>query len=187
MKKDERELLTKEKIKEDLHSEYKRELVAAAVCSPIALLCILGSVELLYVAKDGMDMCVSVFLFVVAIVLMLCCSLFLVSFFYSLISTRACIKRENFRIDTEELARISYDEFVRPSLSVDYFMNDLVHHGGRTHIETAFYFEKHGRIAVTKTLSDYSRHGDKFYLVVKEGKKEKILKLYSSRIYRMEE
>ena len=183
--KDERELLTKEKIKEDMRLEYRRELIATAVCSPIALLCLLGTVVLLYTAKTSMDICVSVFLFVVAIVFLLCCSLFLMSSFYSLISARACIKQEKFRVDTDELARISEDEIVRPSLSVDYFMNSLFHRGG-THIETAFYFEKHGRIAVTKTLSDYSRHGDNFYLVVREGKKEKVLKLYSSRIYRFE-
>lgn len=186
MKKDERELLAKEKIKEDLRLDYKKELVATAVCAPIALLCLLGSVWMLFAASGSLDTGVLVFLFVVASVVLLISLLFLVLSFYNLISARACIKRERFYVDTEELVRISKDEIVRPSLSIDYLMRNLGSRGG-PYIETAFYFEKHGRFAVTKTLSDYSRHGDKFYLVVSKGKKEKILKLYSLRIYRMEE
>jgi hypothetical protein len=80
----------------------------------------------MYEAKNSSDICVSVFLFVVAIVLMVCCSLFLVATFYSLITARACIKKESFHIDTEELARISEDEIVRPSFSVDYIMNNML-------------------------------------------------------------
>lgn len=93
------------------------------------------------------------------------------------------INNDDFSIVEDELVRTVKDEF-----NVKHFFTTVVDADTRliSSYENAFYFDRYGRVVVGKKMFDYADCGDTFYLVV-TNKKDLPVLVYNAKMYEYKE
>jgi len=184
MKIDQRERITQETIKKDLLGDLKderSECIFDTVCSVVLLAM---SCLFLYEPPFFKDI-VAVIIYFAVMLFSLFVLAFLVFIWCRFAGMQNLIKKNAFAIEEDTLRSISEDEFRRNSLPALRYRMRRRHN--IVQVEDAFYFSKHGRVAVKKSVSAYSMQGDIFYLATLPQKKNRVLRIYSSRLYRYED
>jgi hypothetical protein len=195
MKKDEREVLTRKRIAEQLVWKVKSSILSSAiVCGAGALLLTL----LCRAFMMGWEPKAPGVLAWLAVVP------FLIGFVFSLVRSLlrlGMIRRGEFMVEEDVLLDVETDRLNRWSafFSGDYSIwNRLL--SGRVYsqdcYEHIFYFESGRRFVANaaayrgtrlEAVADFSMAGDVFFLVVYQDASQKIVLLYSSKIYRYQE
>lgn len=191
MKKDQREVLTIEKIKSDLSYDCRAENISCVFTGLSVLFFIGAAVTFLeFILSEMSDWnIIPVGFATMPSLCALWCTVVFIATVRRVVIEKRIIKKGEFRIVTDTVAAVSEDEFYRrPFLA-------FTKPGYRTRaprrrsveLENVFYFSRYGRVPVSKGLCDYSMRGDMFYLVVYNGEDNHVAMVYSSRIYRVEE
>lgn len=161
---DERERLTLNKIKQDLsHDAYHSRQMYILICF---MFLVFTSLPILIFAslwhRNTFEYVIAVslgmFIPVVIAVIGIC----------DVTSKLRFVKKENFHVEEDELRQICEDEFTMLK---------------RSRSEDAFYFNRNGRVVVSKKACGLSMVGDKFYLVIND-RNNKIVAMYNSKFYK---
>lgn len=183
MKTDKRERITKETIKADLLEDLKNERNECIFDTIYCAILLFFAILFLSEPPFWRDM-VSVFIYATVIIFIVAALVFLIFVWHRFISRQKSIKNGSFIIVEDTLDVISEDEFRQSSLPS--FRDRMRHHRRIVQIEDAFYFSQYGRVSVKKNVSAFSMRGDSFYLVLLPKKENKILRIYSARLYQYE-
>ena len=187
MPKDEREVLTKDRIKADLLQDLKAEKVGCIGWSILAMF-VLG---LLFafacmVADNSVWNGITVAIWILSLAVSLLVIITWIFIIRRVLFADRILKNEDFYIVEDQLVRISEDEI--PTVSRFGFAQPGTRFAGYgSRLADALYFSTYGKVFVRKQVSRYSVCGDRFYLVVYNDAKKEIIKLYSSKIYRFAE
>lgn len=163
--KETKSVLTREGIKKDLLGEMR-----AGVMSVVALVmtfALIGTIMTFLAFRPGVGrlICGSLWFLLIAY------------FVFAYAKSYVWIARDRFSVVEDELL---------------YSAEETVHRGRTLMLERALYFAEHGRYKIQSTdgsAFSYSNEGDRFYLVVYDGKKPKkkventVLRVYNTRIY----
>lgn len=182
---DKREVITKETVKKDLLRDSKSEVLSCIIDTVslgwMPMLILVFGICIIKSPRNGVEYMLNAFFYIAALVLFA----YLLAVWYRAITTVHIVRKGEFEIVEDTLNTISEDEFFES----DYIekVRRRMYLVRRYPIEDAFYFSQYGRVHASKKVSAYSMRGDKFYLVILPRKNDKVVKMYSSRIYRYEE
>ena len=188
---DEREVITAERVKADLVSDAKGELLDAAL--GLLIPCFMCALMLFVLGNVGRDLLVDIIclpLTAAVFFILACCIVRIIT----LVRELRLVKNGGFKIVTDTVKSVSEDEFmereglIRAVTTVGYRDNGRLfsYRRGRVRIEDAFYFSSYGRVRAYRNVSQYTMAGDKFYLAVYPKYSDKVMLMYSSRIYRFD-
>ena len=178
---DEREVITKETVKQELLGELKHDMILCIFDTVFWGLMLLG---IFLIAIESPRNGVEYIINAVCILFAVFAVAFIFIAWYCTISNLCIIKKDKFKIVVDTLTNVSEDEYCQSDFLET--MHRRMFLRWHVHIEDAFYFSQYGRVSVSKKVSAYSMRGDVFYLVIIPRKNDKVVKMYNSRIYRYE-
>ena len=185
MKKDEREILTRQSVLKKLTYESKRSMVGSL------LMCILGTVFfgmmcLMLLSLPYVTTRTKIILGFLLVPYFIACAFFFVRALLRLFKA----KRGEFTVVEDMLAEIKDNQFSILQLIMHGGMHTLF--GGKSHLNHIFKF-KSGKIFVANaeeykntklgTAAEFSLPGDTFFLVFYNDNPNKIILLFNSKIY----
>ena len=187
---DERKVLSKETVKAEMLSTLTFDIIMSILET---LLC--GGMAALWLFL--MHKCFDNFmpLFAHAIGALFGIAAFAMIFFIALgwyeVAENAYIaKRCAFEIVEDRVERIVEDErWEQPLGFVErwrYRLSIKIHYGDHLRYKNAFYFAKCGRVYAQKCYSDFTMCGDMFYIVIINGKNQRVWWSYPAKLYRYE-
>ncbi len=188
---DEREVITAERVKADLISDVKGELLDATLglLYP-AFMCVL---MLLILGNVGREFLTDIICYPLTVAVFFILACYIVRLI-TVIRELRLVKNGGFKVVSDTVKSISEDEFMervglfRAVTTVGYRDSGRLfsYRRGRVRIEDAFYFSSYGRVRAYRNVSQYSMVGDKFYLALYPSCNDKVMLMYSSRIYKFE-
>ena len=187
MQKNDREVLTKDRIKADLLQDLKAEKVGLIGWSVSAVF-VLGLLFAFAYMVAGNAVCngITVAIWILPLAVSLLVIITWIFLIRRVLFADRILKNEAFSIVEDQLVRISEDEI--PTIPRFGFAQPGTRFAGyRNRLADALYFSTYGKVFVHKQVSRHAMCGDMFYLVVYNGAEKGIIKLYSSKIYRFAE
>ena len=188
MKKDEREILTRPTIQKKLIYEAKRSMIGSL------LMCILGTmvfgmVSLILLFPNYVTFATKLIVSILVSLYFIACAFFFVRALLRMIKA----KRGNFTVVEDVLSEIKDNQFSLVQLILYGGWHSLL--GNKSHLNHVFKFqsektfianvEEYKNTRLGKT-AEFSSIGDSFYLVFYNDSPDKIVLLFSSKIYCLE-
>ena len=165
MKTDEREVINLARAKRELEKQTKDLLHTANVFLIVGLL--MGGMMQFFISVIGDKFFWSVLVWIIVLFPCVC-------FYIGYLHYNHIVKHEYFGIVTDTLEKIERDK-----------VNWLA---TRDSIKDVFHFRRCGKFVPNKlNTMPYASEGDTYYLLIVQTGKIKIIKLYSAKIYRLEE
>ena len=189
--KDERELLTRKRIAAQLAWEAKHSVLGAAI------VCAIGALLLTVFCRLVIPKAHAAWSY---LAILPCLAAFMITFTHSLLLL-GMIRRGEFVVAEDRLVDVQTDRLNKRSavLYGDYSIWNQIFFGrgySRDCYEHIFQFESGRRFVANaqtyhgtrlETVAEFSMPGDTFFLVMYEDKPQKIVLLYSAKIYRYQE
>lgn len=173
MSKDQRTVITKQTVHQELLRRQKGVLIGFFIGLALVLLMAIP----LTIFAFGQS---HPFPKVMAVLIDLNCVFFGLLCYIPDVRVWRLVSEKRYDIVEDTLRGIAVEERVRRP------MVRRMRYGNRYKYESALYFDGYGRVATTKRVCDHSIVGDTFYLVVCGDKKRPILLFYNTKTHRYE-
>ena len=185
MPKDQREILTKESIKKEFFKKDKTENIILAIFIPVVVILFVMLILLINTRASYMWLFgLFAILFDLVLVVGVICGI------YVTVKQSQIIKNGDFSIIEDELIDIKEDVIDVP----EFLFNTSSYNSA---LKDVFYFAKFGKVKIKremcgrdpfayKRMRNYSSRGDIFYILVYNNKKNKVRRIYNSKLYRWE-
>ena len=174
---DQRTVLNEAFLKKDLANAAKNELLRTMLPF-VSSLFILGMIALMLSALLS-----GILQTVIPLLLVLYPFVFLAYRVVLYVMALYKINHAEYTLAEDTLERIAEEEFNLGRYIVAAVIFNYVA-GLISALETVFYFEDYGKVPVSKKKAEYSQKGDKFILVIYNGKTKRLAKIYSQRQYK---